>query len=594
MSTRTRLFSMPLLLWGLLLIGGCPDETVDDDDTMPGFDPTDEYGEADDDDSAGDDDDDTEDPGNPVVAVDLQPDSYVIDTETSYPLLAVATFEDGTDARVVPDGWSLSDPAVAEVDSAGVVTALAEGETTITATYGGVDSDAVDLTVIPPGTLTALVVDASTDLPVEGATLYIGGSDEPVATAVTDETGYATLAGEFAGPVTVHCLYASLIRTSIHLATSRSLRIPMVPVNTEEGGTIEGTAVWGEEPGTFQVQFGLAATSMQVNPVFFDFSTLMSEERTLEVYGYEFEMPANMCVGGVEESFTTASHAGAASVYALTGTFDIEDVQTALEEAGEESSEISTMVGMLSEHLQGISFAMQSGVEVVSAETVDVGSLEPFTTVTEEVPVVVPLPPLGFSGDDVPVVLPLAEVPGEGLVLIGLGSGAGGIVIDEVPRTGPLEGLEARYVAVIEVDGIGNGNSRSGVISDTVAAGGEVLFPEFLDLPVLDTPTEMNYTWTFTPPDETDVFRVEMHGAATTWHVWVRGDATEFALEILEPRAGLSHCNWHHTAMGLRDTTFESLIHEGGPGLEDAEDLVNRQAWAKRMYHIDVEIPDDP
>jgi hypothetical protein len=585
MSTRTRIIFMPLLLWGLLLIGGCPTEETDDD-SMEEFDPVDETGQADDD-SAGD-DDDTVDPGNPVVALLLQPESYVVDTETRYPLLAIATFEDGTDARVVPDTVDLSDPAVAEVDSDGVVTALAEGDTTLTATYGGVDSNTVDLTVLEPGVMTVLVIDASTGAPVEGAELFIGSSDEPIATAVTAASGYGALVGDFAGPVTVHCRYPSLTRTSIHAATSRTLRLPMVPSNENEAGMVEGTAVWGEEPGAFEVQFGLAATSMQVNPVFFDFSSMMSEERTLEVYGYEFEMPANMCVGGVEEGFSSASDAGMASVYALTGTFAIEEVQQAIEDAGEDSSVISTLVVMLAERMQGISFAMESGVEVSAGETTDIGVLEPFATVEEEVPVVVPIPPVGFAGDDVPVVLPLAEVPGEGLVLIGLGAGAGGIVVHEVERTGPLEGLDARYVAVVEVDGIGNGNSRSGVISDMVATGGEVLFPEFLGLPVLDTPEVFDYTWTFTGPEGADLYLAEMEGSAHTWHVWIRGDATGFELHHVEPRAGLAHCNWHQTALGMRDTSFESLIHETGPGLEDAEDLVNRQSRARRMYHLET------
>jgi len=575
-----------------LLLPACREGEVADDDTYSEFDPIDEYGQDDDDCAvADDDDDDSAEPAADVTSLTLQPEAYVVDTATTFPLTATATWDDGTTGRVTPDWFTIEDPTVAAIDTEGVLTPFIEGETTIVATYGGVDSNTATLTVIAPGTMTVLVVDDS-GVPQDGAELYIGSTDAPVAYGTTDATGYAELAGEFSGPVTVHCKKGGHYRTSICGVTTRALRFPVVP-KEDDGGIIEGSAVWTLDADEFEIQLGFAAASFQGNPVLFDFAELMGEDRDIDVMGYELEAPSNVVVGGSAEAFQTPGAPGPASVMAMTGTFDLEDVYEAIN-AQKDGSVTSALVYSLADQMIGLDFAMMSGLEIVAGETLEIGELTPYTSVVEMVPVVVPTTPLGFGSDDVPVVFPLADVQGEGLVLIGLGAGSGGVVVSEAPRDGPLEGLEARYVAIIEVDGIGNGNARSAIISDRVAEGGAVLFPDFLDLTILDTPTEMDYTWTYSGDEDTDLYFVTLEGANITWHVWARGGTESFELDYIDPRAGLSHTYWHMTAMGLPETVFETLTHDDGPGIEEAFDRTHRQSCHKVRYHIDIEPEEEP
>ena len=582
-----------------LLLPGCPQDAAStDDDSEPGeFDPIDEVGQ-DDDSSADDDDDDladddSADPDNPLTGLTLQPTEYVVDTATAYPLLAIARWEDGSTARVVPDTFVVDPPDVVTVDSAGLVTPLIEGTATITAAYGAVLADPVTVTVIAPGTLSVLVVDGETGEPQENAELYIGGSEEPVAYATTDAKGMAVLEGEFSGPQTVTCKKGGHYRTSIYQTTTRDLRFPVAPKADTEGGVVAGTAIWATEPGPFEVQLGFAATSIHGNPVLFDFASLLGEERTIEVMGYEMDMACNLVVGGAAADFEAPGEPGGASVFTLTGTFEMEDVLDAFE-AAEDGSEVATLLTMLSDQMALVSFAMESGLTLEDGLTTEVGELEPFSLVSEQVPVIVPAHPLGFSGDDTPAVFPLAEIPGEGLVVIGLGLGTGGIIVHEAQRSGPLDGVEARYIAVVENDGIGTGNSRSAVISDRVAQGGAVMFPEFLDLTIQDAPTEVNNTWTYTGDPETDVFLVTLEGAASPWQVWTRGDTAGFELPVIDPRPGFSHTTWTVMSMGLDDTSFETLQHPTGAGLDDALDLIDRQSNARQLYHIDVDPEVDP
>jgi len=120
-----------------------------------------------------------------------------------------------------------------------------------------------------------------------------------------------------------------------------------------------------------------------------------------------------------------------------------------------------------------------------------------------------------------------------------------------------------------------------------VAEGGEVLFPEFLDLTVLDTPETMDFTWSYSGDGNADLYFVVIEGAAFTWHAWIRGDTSSFALDRVEPYQGLGHADWHHTAIGLRDLSFETLIHQGTTGLEEAWDHASRQSHNRLQYHVE-------
>ncbi len=573
------------------LVGaGCQDAAPDADDPDE-FDPHDETGQADDDDasddddSAADDDDDTTiEPPPDIVALALVPGSYTVDTDTSFPLIAVATWLDDTVARVTPDEFTVDDGAVLTVDADGTVTALAEGQTSIGATYAGVEATPATVTVVAPGTMSVHVIDATSGDPVEGAELFIGPSEALDAYAVTDAAGMAELTGSFSGPETVTCKAGGYYRTSIIDATTRELRMALRPKTEPETGTAVGTATWVDQPGALDVQVGLAAASIHDNPVMFDVVELMGSERTIEIYGFEMDMPANVVVGDGAEDFEAPGEPGPEAVYTLTGTFAVGDLQQAFED-NEEAGSLTAMIDLITGSADPVDLALATGVEIPEGGTVDVGEMTPFTSLSEQVAVVVPALPLGFSGDDSPVVFSLGDLGDEGLVLMGMGRGQGGVVVHEARREGALASVAARYVAVVELDGIGQGNPRSAVISDRVADGGQVLFPTFLDLTVLDAPEEMDYTWSYTGDEDASLYFSSLEGSAGTWDVWVAGGSAGFALDDIDPRPGLANADWHMTAFGLRDTSFEELIQDGDPGLEAVEDLIDRQSHTRIRYN---------
>ncbi len=562
-----------------LAAAGCPEEAPPDQQP---FDPHDETG---DDDDTGD-DDTTEAPAE-LISLALSPAEFTIDTATTLELVAYGEWDDGTHAAVVPDSFDVIDPAVLAVSPLGVVTPLAEGTTQVTATFQEVDAAPSLITVMAPGALTVRVVDAADGAPLLGAELTIGGSDEPVAYAVTGEDGIGHLEGAFSGPVTVTAKAADHYRTSVVDVATRNLRLAVEPKPVDEGGSLEGSAAWWDESEALQVQLGFVAASSRVNPVFFDFLTLVGPDRVLDIYGYDLEMPSNVVVGEQAPAFAAPAPEGPAAVYAFTGAFDIADVQQAIEGAGD-GGEVSALLETLAAHLRDVDYAIETGWSVPSGGVVDVGTLQPYASVTRDVAVVVPAHPLGLSSDDTPVIFPVADLGAEGLALVGLGVGSGGTVVHLVEDdSGPLAGLPVRYVAVVEEGGVGTGGARSSVISDHVAPGGEVLFPEFLDLTVLDPPAALDYHWSYTGDAHADAYFVELRGGSATWHVWVPGQADAFDLAYVEPNIGLIHVDWHMTALALRDATFAALTHDADPGLDGMEDHVRAQSHARIHYQVD-------
>lgn len=121
---------------------------------------------------------------NSVSAVHVNPTGHVLNVGHSKQLVATPVTSSG---RIVGDRaptWTSSNPAVATVDANGMVTAVAGGSTTITASVGTVSGEAT-LTVWYPatGVVVSSAGGASTTIRQEGAV--------QLAAAVTDASGGA-------------------------------------------------------------------------------------------------------------------------------------------------------------------------------------------------------------------------------------------------------------------------------------------------------------------------------------------------------------------------------------------------------------------
>lgn len=133
-----------------------------------------------------------------VVSVTVTPSSATLTEGETLPLSATALNGLGEPAVGATVSWSSSAPGVASVSAAGVVTAVAPGTASVTATAGGRSaSAAVTVRPSPPAAPTGLTVEALSSTEVR-----LGWTD-----ASDDEAGFeverATVTGGSAGPAAV-------------------------------------------------------------------------------------------------------------------------------------------------------------------------------------------------------------------------------------------------------------------------------------------------------------------------------------------------------------------------------------------------------
>ncbi len=135
-----------ILLLIVLVLGcsvfGCSDDDDDDDDTgnLPPID----------DDDSDDDDNDDDDSAATPQSVEIVQSPEIIPADTTATFTALVTYSDDS-TQINPDGltWSTGDGGTATVDQ-GVVTGIADGATTLTATISDVKAaDTIDIFVGP-------------------------------------------------------------------------------------------------------------------------------------------------------------------------------------------------------------------------------------------------------------------------------------------------------------------------------------------------------------------------------------------------------------------------------------------------------------
>jgi uncharacterized protein YjdB len=122
-----------------------------------------------------------------ATGISLDTDAVTLDIGKTKQLTATISPSSGTLKTV---SWSSNDTAVATVDNTGLVTAVGEGEATISAatTDGSGLSATCDVTVNPPIPVTSVTISEP------GASLYVGGKIKLAATVLPENATYKTLA----------------------------------------------------------------------------------------------------------------------------------------------------------------------------------------------------------------------------------------------------------------------------------------------------------------------------------------------------------------------------------------------------------------
>lgn len=160
-----------------------------------------------------------------VASIAITPSSPMIAVAATVQLTAIATMGDSSTQDVTSDPntvWASSSPGVATVSSTGLVTGVAAGTTTITATYGGATSSGDVVTVTPSGVhlvsiavtpaYAAIGVGATQALAATGTFSDGSTSDLTSSAAWSSSKGSATVSGS--GVVSAHASGTVVITAS--------------------------------------------------------------------------------------------------------------------------------------------------------------------------------------------------------------------------------------------------------------------------------------------------------------------------------------------------------------------------------------------
>jgi hypothetical protein len=236
-------------------------------------------------------------------------------------------------AGVVFD-WASSETARADVDAAGMLTGGAEaGDTDVTATAGGVTSDAVVFTNFLDTTddLRVVVVEVTDRAPLAGVTVHLSWSAD-TAEVVTDANGEAlfTDPGE---AVDVHVFSDAHDYVSVLGTISKDILVPLPPRSDYSvAGGFTGQMTY---PGQGSVSMGLAGTSIGGCLVDLNLLAFLGEmfNVTIEAAGYSFDMvlPSRMVIEAdviipivIKDTYYSVGHEGLRAAWAMGGKLDLE------------------------------------------------------------------------------------------------------------------------------------------------------------------------------------------------------------------------------------------------------------------------------
>ena len=519
---------LPLLLIGC--DGDTPKESVPDDDsgfvyrdtaaTETGDSVPDDTDDSVPDETAETADIDTSETGDtgivepPWAALAVWPASLTVHPGATWTLRVVGEDPTGVEGDLPDDRgtpvYTSDDPAVATVDAAGLVTAIAEGATTLRVAIGGLEATA-SVTVRADGVATVTVLDGLTGLPVADARVAL-----PFTESVrTDASGIALLPVVDGGPLTfsvwVDDTYDALTVVGV---VGRELTLSVLPKDTEpRSASLEGTIDFSsvDDAGWSDIVVGFASGSIQGSLAATRLEDLFAADRDISVFGVETNAPANLFIEGSVDTYAATALPGSVALFGLAGPIAIADATSGLSGSGDALRLLADNLGVMSwGYLAGLTAAAGS------ATSADLAPADRFDDRTA-----VSLPPLsaGFAGDEEYFVLVTEERPDEGFVVTGLGTGTQASTVDiaSVLAGTVSDSLGTTVLAYGQVGGVGSGGPVSTAIG-TVNASGDIQVPLLQDIALVDSwePTARGFG--FTVDAKADFVRVRLRDERNRVH----------------------------------------------------------------------------
>ncbi|MBM4364972.1 MAG: Ig-like domain-containing protein [Deltaproteobacteria bacterium] len=390
------------------------------------------------------------------------------------------------------------DDTIATVDAMGVVTAVAVGSTAIVVSGDGVDTR-VQIEVRDDYLATVTVIEGSTGLPIEGATVRAATGD-----FTTDASGIAYVTVADGGPVML-TTWIDEDHHAVSLANTvgRVFTIPLDALSDDEpSATIHGNVDFTDVPeaDAGQMVMGLACASVQGALALLDIEDLLADTRTIEVFGVEADAPSNLFAKDYAEDFYAPAFPGDAGAWGLSGPIDIGEVTAGLNGTGD-------ALALLVDHLDDMVWGKRLGLATVADATTET-DFAPADAFSDVLNVALPTLPMGFDGTEEMFLMSAERAVPEGWLVTGLGMGSGVAEVQRVPSGSVPGSVQNAVFAFAQAGGLGSGGGVS--VAVTGDDGGLAAFPDLLDLPVVDSWDAGSRALTITTDADADIVRVRL------------------------------------------------------------------------------------
>lgn len=366
-------------------------------------------------------------PGDQVVGLQVRPAHLVLDGVTPFQLLCVGQTVDGYRAKLDDCAFEITDGAGVELDITGEVTPLEPGEVNIIAVRDELRSDEATVQVTPAGTLDVRVTRGVNGSPIAGAEVRVGVPDV-VAAGTTGADGRVQLSGEFAGPVDLMILTTMYRDTILQGVQARNVTVALRDISVAyPRAKVRGEVTFTGEPEVGQMGLAVVLASTPYGPPYFSISDVMANDRNINEYGLNVDLPANVVIRDIADSYTAPIFEGEQVLSVAGGYFDLGEVLAialAVQEQG--ASSVFNFVGAFSDRLQfGVTGPIDVPYETMEQQTwVDDVGLTLDLPLDREVAVSLPEPPEEFYSQDPPTVLSYRELKDDlGFVVTGMGVG---------------------------------------------------------------------------------------------------------------------------------------------------------------------------
>ena len=443
---------------------------------------------------------------DPLASLEVYPREATLEVGGDITLQVVGRTESGATESVTVNLWNSSNEDVATVDAAGVVTALATGETLITASGGGKTSSYVTIKVIETGKILVQVVDeAGAGIPE--AKVYLGDTSQ----GLTDELGRIEITGEFTGPQTV-----TAVKSGFHYATlmevkNRDLRIPLrvQAETTSFAGNVDFTQM--DDVRNNELRIGLITRSVSENPLALDFNTIVGDFREVVLCGIPLDLPSNFV--GVSPQcnieitdYSVPGPQGDYAAFALVGDLPLSETLAVLQDPLFYQN-LGDFMLQIGGEISSFSFDVMTDISLTSGAVTEGIDPVPDGLLSDSIVADVPLLPDGVDGDTPPLLFVVANMGETGFLPIGLAGGDDFVQIYHPPLEGALADRPISVVAMAARGGVGSDGPYAAVMADKEEGDSIVELPEFMNLVELGTVNLTTREFPFYPVSDATLYR---------------------------------------------------------------------------------------